>query len=49
MERYALLYYMDEKESMCYTPFLVYLHTLLDCCKTQSRTQNCCCAWEKRA
>ena len=20
-----------------------------DCCKTQSRTQNCCCAWEKRA
>ncbi|WP_337513544.1 hypothetical protein, partial [Ruminococcus sp.] len=29
MERYALPYYMDEKESMCYTPFLVYLHTLL--------------------
>lgn len=19
-----------------------------DCCKTQSRTRNCCCAWEKR-
>lgn len=29
MERYKLPYYMDEKESMLYTPLLVYLHTLL--------------------